>query len=219
MVDQELVVPSCDTAELLQLAKEAFDRIAFLVEGPVVRPSLLSVRCGRDERFCSGVADGLVQVVGVASFVGDHDFRLEASDQLVAAGGIVALTWPEQQTHRVAERVRGRVNLGAQAAAGAAQSLSIRPPFAMRAPAACRCARTTEHFRVARKSHRAGVSPAQGPAAPGCGTHSGEPVSSHRPPARALQPRRVPQPPARCRVCVRLEAVMNRAASASCATA
>jgi uncharacterized iron-regulated membrane protein len=55
----------------------------------------------------------------------------------VAAGGIVTLTWPEQQAHRVAKRVRGGMDLGAQAAAGAAQSLSIRPPFAMRAPAAC----------------------------------------------------------------------------------
>ena len=129
VVGQELVVAGGDTAELLQLVEEALDEVAFLVEDLVVRPSLLSVPLGRNDRVRSGVVDGLVQMVSVVSLVGDHGLRVEACDQLVAAGGIMALTWPEQQAHRVAEHVRGRVDLGAQPAVGAVQSLSIRPPW------------------------------------------------------------------------------------------
>ena len=163
VIDQQLVVAGGNPAELLQLVEEALDEIAFSVESPVVRPSLLSVRFGRDDRLCPGVSDGLVQVVGVISFVGDHGLRLEASDQLVAAGGIVALAWPEQQAHRVAKRIRGRVNLGAQAATGAAQSLSIRPPFAMRAPAACWCARTMVLSIISHSRSASAVSTARKP--------------------------------------------------------
>ena len=55
----------------------------------------------------------------------------------------MALPRPEQQAHRVAQRVGGGVYLGAQAAARAAQPLGIRPPLDRRAPAACWWARTT----------------------------------------------------------------------------
>ena len=78
-----------------------------------------------------------VQVLSVASLVGDHRFGPEALDQLMAARDVVALPWPKQQAHRVAERVGGGVQLGTQAATRAAEPLSIRPPLATRAPAAC----------------------------------------------------------------------------------
>ena len=81
--------------------------------------------------------DGLMQVACVVSLVGDHGLWPETLNQLVAARDVVALPWPEQQAHGVAERVGGGVQLGAQAAARTAQPLSIRPPLAMRAPAAC----------------------------------------------------------------------------------
>ena len=163
VVGQEFVVSGGDTAELLQLVEEALDEVAFLVEGLIVRPSLLSVRFGRNDQFRSGVSDGLVQVVGVVALIGDHGFRLEASDQLVAAGGIMALTWSEQQAHRVAKRIRGGMDFGAQAAAGAAQSLSIRPPFAMRAPAACWWARTMVLSIISHSRSASAVSTARKP--------------------------------------------------------
>ena len=69
-----------------------------------------------------------MQVVRVVSLVGDHGLWSDPLNQVAAARDIVALPWPEQQTHGVAERVGGGVQLGAQAAAGAAQPLSTRPP-------------------------------------------------------------------------------------------
>ena len=77
----------------------------------------LAVGPGRDDGFSPRVVYGFAEMVGVVSFVGNHGFRPEAIHQPMAARDVVALAWPEQQPHRVAGRVGGRVNLGAQAAA------------------------------------------------------------------------------------------------------
>jgi hypothetical protein len=47
------------------------------------------------------------------------------------------LPWRADQARRIAQRVARGVDFGAQAAAGAAKALGIRPPFCRRAPAAC----------------------------------------------------------------------------------
>jgi len=45
-------------------------------------------------------------------------------------GDVVALAWRANQAHRIAERIAGGVDFGAQAAAGATEALGIRPLFA-----------------------------------------------------------------------------------------
>ena len=62
---------------------------------------------------------------------------LEAFDQRMRLGHVVALARAEQQADRVAEGVGRGVDFRAQPAAGAAKALSISPPLAIRAPAAC----------------------------------------------------------------------------------
>lgn len=57
-----------------------------------------------------------MQMVGVIAFVGDRGANLEAIDKIVSKGGM---------------------DLGAQPASGPTQALGIRPPFCLRAPAAC----------------------------------------------------------------------------------
>jgi hypothetical protein len=54
----------------------------------------------------------------------------------VGEGDVVALPGRADQTHRIAKRIASGVDFGAQAAAGAAKALGIRPPFCRRAPAA-----------------------------------------------------------------------------------
>jgi hypothetical protein len=49
----------------------------------------------------------------------------------------VALSGRADQPNRIAERIAGGVDFGAQAAARPAQALGMRPPFCRRAPAAC----------------------------------------------------------------------------------
>ena len=81
-----------------------------------MRPRLPAVRFGWDDHLSASVADRLMQRLGVVALVGDHRPRPQTRDQRLAAGDILALAWPEQQAHRVAQRVSGSMHLGAQAA-------------------------------------------------------------------------------------------------------
>lgn len=61
--------------------------------------------------------DGLAQMIGVITFVGDDGTGLEAVDQCMRLGDVVALTWAEQQTYGITECVGSGMYLGAQPAA------------------------------------------------------------------------------------------------------
>jgi hypothetical protein len=76
-------------------------------------------------------------MIGIVAFVGDRGAGVEAIDEIMREGDVVALAWRSDQPDRIAEGVVGGVNFCAQAAARPAQALGIRPPFSLRAPAAC----------------------------------------------------------------------------------
>ena len=76
-------------------------------------------------------------MVSVIAFVGDHGLGFQAVDKFVGKGDVVALACRADQTQRQSKGIACCVDLRAQTAAGAAQTLGIRPPFALRAPAAC----------------------------------------------------------------------------------
>lgn len=76
-------------------------------------------------------------MIGVIAFVGNCAFCLEAVDELMRLGDVVALPWTCDQANRKPECIARGVDFGAQAAARPAQALGIRPPFDRRAPAAC----------------------------------------------------------------------------------
>jgi hypothetical protein len=76
-------------------------------------------------------------MIGVVAFVGDRDVGGEAVDQFMRKGDVVALPWRTDQAHRIAERIASGVDFRAQASAGPAKALGIRPPFCRCAPAAC----------------------------------------------------------------------------------
>jgi hypothetical protein len=76
-------------------------------------------------------------MIGVIALVGDRGAGVEAVDEITREGDVVALTWRSDQSDRIAEGVVGGMNFCAQAAARPAQALGIRPPFSLRAPAAC----------------------------------------------------------------------------------
>ena len=122
---------------MLELVEEALDEVAFPVERLVggVWPAAVTAR--RDDGLGPGLQDGVVEVVGVIGAVGDDGVGRQAIDQVVGAGDVVLLPRSRQQPCRIAEGVGCGVQLGAQAAAGAAQALGMRPPFSRRAPAAC----------------------------------------------------------------------------------
>jgi hypothetical protein len=76
-------------------------------------------------------------MIGVIAFVADCGARSEAIDKLMCEGNVVALPRRPNQAERIAECITRGVDLGAQPTSRPAQALGIRPPFSVRAPAAC----------------------------------------------------------------------------------
>jgi hypothetical protein len=109
-----------------------------------------------DHRLGVGLADGGAEVVGVVTLVGEHMAGSEAIDQRCGLADVAGLAGAAEQPNRIAQAVGASVDLGAQAAAGAAQALGMRPPFCRRAPAACWWARTMVESTI---SHSMSASP------------------------------------------------------------
>ena len=123
----------------------------------------LAISLRRDDGFGSRFSDPVAQVVGIITLVGDRGADLEAVDKFMCEGNVVTLAGAGDQTDRIAERIAGGMDLGAQPAARPAQALGIRPPFDWRAPAACWCARTMvlsiiSHSRSASRESTARIS-------------------------------------------------------------
>jgi hypothetical protein len=137
IIGQELVIAGGDAAELLQLVEEPLDEIAFFVKRLVVGERRAAIGFGRDDRLGLTRKDSLAQVIRVITLVGDDGFSLETFDEVMRLCDVVALPWPEKKPDGIAERVGGGVDLRAQSAPRSAQTLGIRPPLAIRAPAAC----------------------------------------------------------------------------------
>jgi hypothetical protein len=136
-VDEQLVVSGGDTAELFELVEEALDDVALLVEIDVVGTLDLAVSFRRDDDLCAGLGHPVDEMVGIIALVGDGRARDEAVDKIMRKGDVIALPRSPDQADRIAQRIAGSVDFGAQPAARPAQALGIRPPFALRAPAAC----------------------------------------------------------------------------------
>lgn len=135
-VCEELVVSGCDASELLELVEEAFDAIAFFIDSAVVAVLVSALRHGRDDRDGTGIEDGIVQSIGVVGTVGEDMGGLQAVDQGLGLADIAVLSGRADETHGVAERFDGGMELGGQAALRPTQALGISPPFSLRAPAA-----------------------------------------------------------------------------------
>ena len=136
-VDEQLVVSGGDTAELFELVEEALDDVALLVEVDVVGTLDLAVSFRRDDGLRAGLGDPLDEMVGVIALVGDGDACGDAVDKIMRKGDVIALPGSTDRTNRIAEGIASGVDFGAQPAPRPAQALGIRPPFALRAPAAC----------------------------------------------------------------------------------
>lgn len=122
---------------MFELVEETLDEVALFVEFGVIGTLDLAVSLGGNDDLSPGFGDPVDEVVGIVSLVGQGGLGLEAVDERVGEGDIVALAGRADQPNRIAERVAGGVDLGAQSTSRPAQTLGIRPPFCLRAPAAC----------------------------------------------------------------------------------
>ena len=99
------------------------------VQFPVVFPRVPPVRLGRYDRFRSLVPDEGQYPVAFIPLVGDDGPSLDTGQQRYGLGNIRPLTAGERETYRTPLGVNKEMNLGAQSAAGAAQSLTLAPPL------------------------------------------------------------------------------------------
>ena len=132
-VGEQLVVAGGDAAELPQSVEGALGAVALLVEGAVVSVRPASVPAGWNGGFGSGVEDGVVQVVGVVSWVGDDRIRIEPFDQLM--GMAISLSCPGPNSRRT----------GLPRASVAAWILALRPSRERLNPWACAPLRLAGH--------------------------------------------------------------------------
>ena len=136
-VDEQFVVSGGDTTELFELIEEALDDVALLVEIGVVGPLHLAISFRWDDGLGAGLSDLVDEMVGIIALVGNRRARSKAVDEIVREGDVIALPGRADQTDRVAETIASGMDFGTQPAPRPAQALGIRPPFALRAPAAC----------------------------------------------------------------------------------
>ena len=124
---------------MFDLVDETFDEVAFLVELGIVRDGLGAGAVRGDRGVDVVRAQVRSEGIGVEGLVGDQDLGGQAADERFGLGDVVRLAGGETNAQRIAERIDGDVQLGAQPPARAPDGLILSPPFA---PAACWWART-----------------------------------------------------------------------------
>ena len=128
-----------DAAEVLELAEEALDLVAFAVERPAEAGLPLAVGLGRDVGHRALAFDQVTDAARVIGFVGEHDgARFEPVEQGQRGRRVVRLTRCQAEPDGQASPIDDRVDLGRETAPRATKTMISTPLFAV---AACWCAR------------------------------------------------------------------------------
>jgi hypothetical protein len=136
---REFVIAGGDAPEVLELAEEALDQIAFAVEHLAEARFPFAIGFGRDVGNRALRLDQVSYAIGVISFVGEDDgSRIETVKQAERCRSVVGLTRRQTEPDREALGVDDRVDLGREPASGATETMISIPLFAV---AACWCAR------------------------------------------------------------------------------
>ncbi len=120
---------------MFEATEAAFDAVAQLVEGAVVRTLHFTAGSGRNDSFGADALDGSDDGVGVVASVSHHDLGLATGQQRQGLGELSGLASGQPKADRLAQAVGQQVNLGAQSTSGTPQSL-VFAPF-LRPVAAC----------------------------------------------------------------------------------
>ena len=140
-IARRLVVARGNGTVLLEPGKKVLNQVALLVQVPVVAARLLAVAARGDHDSFAFALQRLDQaLLCVVGFISDNAISLGVLKQDVRPFKIMALPGREVKTGRIAQGIDCGVNLRAQTASAAPDSLFLRiPPFA---PALCWWART-----------------------------------------------------------------------------
>ena len=126
----ELVVSSCDAAEVLEAAEASLDDVSALVGSLVEGMDYDAVGFVGDDRLCAAIDDLGPQAVAVVAFVGEEGAHGRSERQHVGSGrdvGILASC--EMKNDWPAKRIAQAMDFGRAPAARAADGLILLPPF------------------------------------------------------------------------------------------
>ena len=129
------VVSRGDGAVELEFGEEVFDQVSSFVEFFVIVSLDLAVGFGWNDCGLAGLFQGLEDaLIGIEALVGEQRIGFDEWKQHVGSVQIAGLASREMNSGRIAQRVDGGVDLGAQPAFAASDGLIA--PF-LRAPALC----------------------------------------------------------------------------------
>ena len=135
----KLVVSGGDAAEVLELAEEAFDQVAFAIEPLAEAGFPFAIGFGGDVRHRTLRFDQVADTISVIGLVGKNDgTRIETIEQAECGGSVMGLPRCQTEPDREPLGIDNRVDLGREAASGATETMISIPLFAV---AACWCAR------------------------------------------------------------------------------
>src|SRR5271166_821620 len=130
-----LIVPSGDSAELLDPLEGVLDQVTPLVHLGVVKDRRFAIRLRRDDGDGASFIQYGSQGVVVEGLVGDESVEIDARDQRLHADAVVTLSRQQDKARHIAQRIDESDDLGGQPAARPADGPILSPPFA---PAPCR---------------------------------------------------------------------------------
>jgi len=116
-ISGELVVTCCDSTKVLEFVEEAFDEVAFAIEGEIARQWKCAAGMGRNDRGDLPVGQGFDEGIGIVGLVANQSRRIEILKQRFCTGEIASLSWRKHQLHGIAQRIDERVDFGAQSTA------------------------------------------------------------------------------------------------------
>ena len=129
------VVTRGDGTKLFEPAEEVLDEMASLVEVPVIVALGLSIALGRYDRRLAGPSKRFDHpLAGIEGHVGDHRIGGDRGEKRIGAVEIMGLSRGEVEAGRIAERIDGGIDLGAQSPSASPDGL--RAVF-LSAPALC----------------------------------------------------------------------------------
>ena len=123
-IPRGLVITSGKGTELLELAEEVFNSIAYFVPFTIIGTWLFAVGFRRNHRRFPGLRQRLEHsFVRIVAFIRNHDRRLDRRQQDVGSIQVAGLPGRQQKAGRVAEGIDRSMNLGAQPTLAASQGL------------------------------------------------------------------------------------------------
>jgi len=123
---------------VFQAGEGVLDPAALLIELAVVSGGAVSSTAGGDADPNASGFQFVAQPVGIVALVADQPLGgREFCQQHQGAFGVAHLTWREEEGQRSASSVADHVQLGVQAALGAADRAQAEPPFERLAAVRC----------------------------------------------------------------------------------